>query len=200
MTKYYFSETKFFIFPRCGVVKWKIYSLTENFFRQINNLAISFVKLLLSHRFLPKKLESKFVYINTTLCCVTFTHFWQNFRESNFFTKEVTSRKKCGHRKCLVFPTLLTLRNFSKNLWSKIAEFVRDFTNIRNNGQRNNWSTFHSFQRYRSVVSVERSRSVTSAKRNNKLVSKRNTWRKDVLLLEGKIRNASRLKKNCKPF
>ena len=77
-----------------AVWKYEKFALTENFFRQINYLVISLVKPLLSRNFCQKCVRVNFRnYPTVPHCCGnrnSLTHFWQEFRESNGFTKEIT--------------------------------------------------------------------------------------------------------------
>ena len=69
------------------------FSLTKNFFREINYLVTSLVKMMFSRNFCQKSEKENFRNFHSTLCTLwkfTLTQFWQKFRESNGFTKEVT--------------------------------------------------------------------------------------------------------------
>ena len=57
--------------------------LTEKKFSQINYLAISLVKPMLSRNFCKKK------SVRNNFCDLV-SHIWQKFRELNVFTKEIS--------------------------------------------------------------------------------------------------------------
>ena len=74
-----------------SAVKWKIYSQWNFFFRQINYLAISLVKVLLSRKFCQKSVRVNFCKNHTVLCTIfRFTKYLGNAKFSpNRFRRSV---------------------------------------------------------------------------------------------------------------
>ena len=107
MTKYFFGETEFFIFPHCTVWKNEKFTLTQNFSRQINYLVILLVKPLLSRNFCQKRVRANVCNFHT----VYYATLWKNdkftlteifFRQINYLVillvKPLLSRNFCQKR------------------------------------------------------------------------------------------------------
>ena len=80
-----------------SVEKREIVYQSPKIFREINSLVTSLVKTVLPRNFCQKCVRENFHNFHTVSCTVwklrefSLTLFWQKFRESNVYTKEITN-------------------------------------------------------------------------------------------------------------
>ena len=136
MTKYFYGETKFFIFPRCekhiaqfGIVK-KITPTTEKYFVKPTTYSNFFSKTIVFTKFLRKKCEREFLqFPHSTLCVryIDITNPLRNYEEKHLPTNCL--RPKYSQRKIYELLALIKLlfpkqeRNV-KTFLSKILLFT----------------------------------------------------------------------------
>ena len=138
MTKYFFGEREFLVFPHCGITiaefmllrfyvksdhnasveKRKIYSHRKNI--SSNQLFSNFFSnIVVFTKFLPKKCERQFLVFSTLHCGYSLSHFFgRNFVKATFLLKK--SPKSWFDE---IFFRWEQIFHFSTLLWNVESEF-----------------------------------------------------------------------------